>query len=240
MPAGSTSPHGAEADSDRRARGDRPREQCAHEHHVHGRGRDDGGDSCAELHAEAEAVDPTSVLLQPAFVDLTRDGRDPQSADPGIEEGRDQRKHGDRRDRRRGRVGDDRGAQGTARAPMVTPPRTEPATKNIAATPNRLFRPRSPSGVMLESIDSPHGDQVDRTAPTTADATPAHTTTAVTVRGPDTSWDRPARCPRRAGRRRRCGARCGRRSPATSSSARVPTSPPFPRRQPRHRVRRRG
>src|SRR3954451_12728035 len=101
------------------------------------------------------------------------------------------------------------GADGTttrptnpASAPVVIPPSTEPTTKNDAAITNRLFRPRSPSGVMLESIDSSHGDHVALIAPTTAATTPVHTTTSVMSPSPDTGSGRPARCPRRAARRR--------------------------------------
>src|SRR3954447_23253452 len=81
-----------------------------------------------------------------------------------------------------------------AMAPSAMPPATAPATNHDAVTANRLCRPRSPNGVMLESIDSPHGDHVARTAPTTADATPIHTTAAVTALAPGTGSGRPARC----------------------------------------------
>jgi hypothetical protein len=47
--------------------------------------------------------------------------------------------------------------------------------------PQREWRPRSPSGVMLASIDSPHGDQAERIAPATA-ATQPSTTSSVTGR----------------------------------------------------------
>src|SRR5947209_7975845 len=40
------------------------------------------------------------------------------------------------------------------------------------------LRPRSPSGVMLPSIDSPQGDQVERIAPTTARPSPTPRTAA--------------------------------------------------------------
>ena len=37
-----------------------------------------------------------------------------------------------------------------------------------ALAAQRLLRPRSPIGVMVDSIDRPHGDHVDRTAAATA------------------------------------------------------------------------
>src|SRR5690348_2261014 len=66
-------------------------------------------------------------------------------------------------------------------APKAIPPATDPAEYQAAVTPHRLFLARSPSGLMLASIDSPQGDQVDRIAATTASGTPRTTATALLV-----------------------------------------------------------
>src|SRR4051794_35205446 len=52
--------------------------------------------------------------------------------------------------------------------PVVAPPRTAPMTYHEAVPAKRRPRPRSASGVMDDSIDSPHGDQEERTAAATA------------------------------------------------------------------------
>src|SRR5690606_20959327 len=105
------------------------------------------------------------------------------------------------------------------RPPTVAPARAAPTTKAVAVMVHRLWRARSPSGWMLESIDSPHGDQCDRMAARMA------TKEAATVIG-----RRRADCGRgwgpRVGYRRRRGSprfaateprwwssRCGRRPP---------------------------
>src|SRR5439155_25136085 len=59
--------------------------------------------------------------------------------------------------------------------PAAIPPSVEPLTKAATVTPHRRPRARSPSGVMLPSIDAPQGDHVERIAPTSARATPART-----------------------------------------------------------------
>src|SRR5205814_3648757 len=59
--------------------------------------------------------------------------------------------------------------------PTVTPASVEPRTYAITVTHQRDPRPRSPSGVMLPSIDVPHGDHVDRRPAATASATPTAT-----------------------------------------------------------------
>ncbi len=53
-------------------------------------------------------------------------------------------------------------------APRVTPPATAPRTNQEAVAPYRWPLPRSATGVMVESIDRPHGDQVERAAAPTA------------------------------------------------------------------------
>src|SRR5438067_12136023 len=92
-----------------------------------------------------------------------------------------------------------------AASPVTAPPSVEPMKKNHAATANRLFRPRSPSGVMLESIDSPHGDHVARMAPMTAAAPPVQNTTLVIGPSPDTGSGLRPRFVLSATRRRRHG-----------------------------------
>ena len=60
--------------------------------------------------------------------------------------------------------------------PSVSPPTTAPITNQVAVERNRWPRPCSASGVMVDSIESPHGDQVERTAAATA------TTSAISTR----------------------------------------------------------
>src|SRR5450756_655542 len=59
-------------------------------------------------------------------------------------------------------------ARAAMQSPNTTPPAVPPVTNHSADVRKRLPRPFSPRGVMQASIDSPHGDQVDRTADTTA------------------------------------------------------------------------
>ena len=61
---------------------------------------------------------------------------------------------------------------------MTAPPPTEPIMYAVTVSHHRLLRLRSPNGEMLESIDSPQGDHVDRTAATTASTTPSQNTRA--------------------------------------------------------------
>src|SRR5271165_3207361 len=69
-----------------------------------------------------------------------------------------------------------------ASPPTVRPPATEPAKYQATVRPHRVLRARSPSGLMLASIDSPQGDQEERSAATTATASPARVTSrGVTV-----------------------------------------------------------
>ena len=49
-------------------------------------------------------------------------------------------------------------------APTDSPPRTEPTTNQVAVVVNRLPRPASVMGVIEESMESPHGDQMPRNA----------------------------------------------------------------------------
>src|SRR5437588_10359942 len=69
-------------------------------------------------------------------------------------------------------------------APAARPPATEPTRYAPAVTPHRLPRARSPSGLMLESIDSPQGDQVERTPAMRASPNPTTLIRAVAVMVP--------------------------------------------------------
>ncbi|MFN8019500.1 MAG: hypothetical protein U0P45_15460 [Acidimicrobiales bacterium] len=53
----------------------------------------------------------------------------------------------------------------------MSPPAMPPTVNHAAVTPNRLPRPASVIGVIDDSIDSPHGDQIPRIAATTATGT---------------------------------------------------------------------
>ena len=53
-------------------------------------------------------------------------------------------------------------------APISAPPSVAPSANAVTVTAHVEPRPRSPSGVMLASIDSPQGDQAARTAASTA------------------------------------------------------------------------
>ena len=66
---------------------------------------------------------------------------------------------------RRGQAGRERPERGS--------PEQAPATNQVAVAPYRWPRLRSPNGVMVDSIDSPHGDHVERTAAATATTAPA-------------------------------------------------------------------
>src|SRR5436190_23744397 len=70
-----------------------------------------------------------------------------------------------------------RPASTAAAAPSVAPPSTVPATNHVVVTHQRWPRLRSPRGVIVESIEWPHGDHVDRTAATTARTRAAPTST---------------------------------------------------------------
>src|SRR5262245_61678860 len=63
---------------------------------------------------------------------------------------------------------DRRPAASATNTPVVAPPITEPTRNQLAVQRKRCPRPDSASGVMVESIDRPHGDQVERTAAATA------------------------------------------------------------------------
>src|SRR5437588_5916650 len=56
-------------------------------------------------------------------------------------------------------------------APASAPPPAEARTWAAAVSHHRFRRTRSPSGWMLASIDSPHGDQAERTPAISATAT---------------------------------------------------------------------
>ena len=68
-------------------------------------------------------------------------------------------------------------ARPATHSPRVAPPTTLPATNQDAVAPQRWPRARSASGVMVESMERPQGDQVERAAPTTA------------MRAAATSWE---------------------------------------------------
>src|SRR5580658_5689889 len=53
-------------------------------------------------------------------------------------------------------------------APTAAPPARLPTMCAVTVRTHRLPLVRSPSGWMLESIDTPHGDQAERTAAATA------------------------------------------------------------------------
>src|SRR5437660_1030670 len=59
--------------------------------------------------------------------------------------------------------------------PAAAPPVIDAARYAVTVTPHRLSRARSPSGWMLASIDSPHGDQLERSPATVATTRPAAT-----------------------------------------------------------------
>ena len=99
---------------------------------------------------------------------------------------------------------------------------TEPTAKAPAVRPHRLPRARSPSGLMLASIDSPQGDQDERRPATTARTAPRATImggSGSQARG--AGWDGQGGCRRRGGRRRRAVRHRARRSPRC-----CPTSDP--------------
>src|SRR5262249_42073499 len=58
-------------------------------------------------------------------------------------------------------------------ATSVNPPSVAPATNHAAVRAKRWPRPASASGVSWESMDNPHGDQVDRAAAASATTTPS-------------------------------------------------------------------
>src|SRR5437667_162271 len=60
----------------------------------------------------------------------------------------------------------------------------DPVTNAATVAVHRCRRPRSPSGVMLPSIDSPQGDQVDRMAARPATARPNPTSERSATRSP--------------------------------------------------------
>src|SRR5215203_4427667 len=74
-------------------------------------------------------------------------------------------------------------ASAAINAPRHAPPTTAPATNQLAVTAQRRPRPASASGVTVDSIESPHGDHVERTATAPA-VTTASTTTIVTSTPP--------------------------------------------------------
>src|SRR3954447_6535179 len=57
-------------------------------------------------------------------------------------------------------------------APIAAPPVVDATTYAVTVRRQDAPRPRSPSGVMLASIDSPQGDQVARTPAAAATASP--------------------------------------------------------------------
>src|SRR6185312_14116244 len=69
------------------------------------------------------------------------------------------------------------------RAPATAPAPVAATAKAVTVIPHRLPRLRSPSGVMLPSIDSPQGDHSERRPATTASGT-ATTSSAGAVTGP--------------------------------------------------------
>ncbi|TML35813.1 MAG: hypothetical protein E6G29_07240 [Actinobacteria bacterium] len=94
-----------------------------------------------------------------------------------------------------------------AAAPSAADDRAEPKMKKATVTGHLDERPRSPSGVMLASIDSPHGDHADLIAATAAIPMPTTTAAAAVVirvvprpragGRPGRGSGGPARCPPR-------------------------------------------
>src|SRR5205823_10431212 len=86
--------------------------------------------------------------------------------------------------------------------PTAAPVSVDPARKNPAVELHRDPRARSPSGVMLASIDSPHGDHAEYTPANSAHMDPARASATGVVTSPPrrsagrpgTGWDAPARC----------------------------------------------
>src|SRR5580658_7785360 len=76
--------------------------------------------------------------------------------------------------------------------PRVAPPATLPSTNQDAVAAHRWPRARSASGVMVESMERPQGDQVERAAATTATVAAAMARTSVPVMGvlPSRRWSR--------------------------------------------------
>src|SRR4051812_24970177 len=68
--------------------------------------------------------------------------------------------------------------------PNVAPPAAAPTTNHVAVAPKRWRRVRSASGVMVDSIDWPHGDHVERTAAATASATASTMRTSISTSEP--------------------------------------------------------
>ena len=66
-------------------------------------------------------------------------------------------------------------------APRVAPPATLPVKYQVAVAHQRCPRPFSAKGVMVESMETPQGDHVERTPPASAMATAQTTTRPVTV-----------------------------------------------------------
>ena len=152
-------------------RGSRARAECGeHDQQVDARRHDVRREADADLPAEPDAVHPRPVLAEPDLVDLPGVHRQPEAEQAQVGGERD----GCRERRERdgdvaGEVdgghaeGEQRGARAEGRA----------AGDRADDEPGRGGReavaaPRSASGVTVDSIDSPHGDHVERTATATA------------------------------------------------------------------------
>src|SRR6185436_19446226 len=61
-----------------------------------------------------------------------------------------------------------RAAASAAPAPSVAPPTSAPTTKHVAVLRKRRPRLASARGVIVDNIDNPHGDQVERAAAASA------------------------------------------------------------------------
>ena len=142
---------------------------------VGGRARDDGRDPEPELRAEPEPVHPSSELIEPALVDL------PAGPGHASEQGRGRRRAAARRRaprvarapaRRRAASERDRARRRRAARRRRRRRAVAPSRNAVTVTAHLDCRPRSPSGVMLASIDSPQGDHADATAPMIALAQP--------------------------------------------------------------------
>jgi hypothetical protein len=66
-------------------------------------------------------------------------------------------------------------------APRVAPPATLPVRYQVAVVHQRCPRPFSAKGVMVDSMETPQGDQVERMPPTSARAMAQRATTSMTV-----------------------------------------------------------
>ena len=118
------------------------------------------------------------------------------------------------------------------------PPRWQPSRNAVTVTDQFDRRPRSPSGVMLASIDSPQGDHAEATAAVIAAAQP-RSSTAISRVLPETGSDGRGRCPprRAAPRAPRCSSIASLTSDASACHV---VATPSPRIAPSRRARSRA